>query len=95
MMIMLLFVHLIPGKVKHLYSLLDELSEKEFKRFKACLNQDLPDGFNKIPWSDLEKADVTDTVRLMKDRYGVEDRGKITKHILEEYLERLDLIKLL
>lgn len=56
MMIMLLFVNLMVGKVRLLYTLLDELSEKDFKRIKACLHQEPLDGFNNILWSEADVA---------------------------------------
>ena len=65
-----------------MFRLLDDLSETELKRFKAHLSEDTLKGFARIPWGKLEKADVTETVGLMKNCYG---RGcrKMTQHILK------------
>ncbi|XP_042564557.1 serine/threonine-protein kinase/endoribonuclease IRE2-like [Clupea harengus] len=65
-----------------MFGLLDDLSELELKRFKAHLSEDTLKGFARIPRGKLEKADVTDTVGLMKNCYG---RGcmEMTQHILK------------
>lgn len=65
-----------------MYGLLDQLSKSQFKRFKEQLTQLTLDGFDPIPWGHLEKADVTDTVRLMTQRYGRSRCMEKTKHIL-------------
>ncbi|XP_041920553.1 serine/threonine-protein kinase/endoribonuclease IRE2-like isoform X3 [Alosa sapidissima] len=71
------------GDTEDIYRLLDELSESEFKRFKHYLGEQTLDGFTPIPWGRLEKADTTDIVRMMMDRYEVEGRMTITQHILK------------
>ncbi|XP_050963869.1 NACHT, LRR and PYD domains-containing protein 12 isoform X2 [Labeo rohita] len=58
---------------------LDDLEEKELKRFKSYLREDGP-----IPVSVLEKADATDTVDQMLDRFGPERAVKITLDILKK-----------
>ncbi|KAI2665743.1 Protein NLRC3 [Labeo rohita] len=62
-----------------LYDTLDDLEEKELKRFKSYLREDGP-----IPVSVLEKADATDTVDQMLDRFGPERAVKITLDILKK-----------
>ncbi|XP_062407694.1 uncharacterized protein LOC134099035 [Sardina pilchardus] len=70
------------GDNEDIYRHLDELSKSKFKRFRQYLNQDTLPGFTPIPWGLLEKKDVTDIVQLMKERYGIKGRMKITQHIL-------------
>ncbi|XP_050958220.1 NACHT, LRR and PYD domains-containing protein 6-like [Labeo rohita] len=66
------------GKRK-LCDTLDDLEKKELKRFKSYLREDGP-----IPVSVLEKADATDTVDQMLDRFGPERAVKITLDILKK-----------
>ncbi|XP_050960615.1 NACHT, LRR and PYD domains-containing protein 6-like, partial [Labeo rohita] len=58
---------------------LDDLEEEKLKRFKSYLREDGP-----IPVSVLEKADATDTVDQMLDRFGPERAVKITLDILKK-----------
>ncbi|KAI2665738.1 NACHT, LRR and PYD domains-containing protein 12 [Labeo rohita] len=58
---------------------LDDLEEEQLKRFKSYLREDGP-----IPVSVLEKADATDTVDQMLDRFGPERAVKITLDILKK-----------
>ncbi|KAI2645055.1 NLR family CARD domain-containing protein 3 [Labeo rohita] len=58
---------------------LDDLEEEKLKRFKSCLRENGP-----IPVSVLEKADATDTVDQMLDRFGPENAVKIMLHILKK-----------
>ncbi|XP_050957734.1 NACHT, LRR and PYD domains-containing protein 12, partial [Labeo rohita] len=58
---------------------LDDLEEENLKRFKSYLREDGP-----IPVSVLEKADATDTVDQMLDRFGPERAVKITLDILKK-----------
>ncbi|XP_026100737.1 NACHT, LRR and PYD domains-containing protein 12-like [Carassius auratus] len=62
-----------------LYDTLDDLEKDNFKRFKSFLREDGP-----IPASVLEKAEATDTVNQMLDRFGPERAVKITLHILKK-----------
>ncbi|KTF88799.1 hypothetical protein cypCar_00043290, partial [Cyprinus carpio] len=62
-----------------LYDTLDDLEEEHLKRFKSFLREDGP-----IPASVLEKADATDTVDQMLDRFGPERAVKITLDILKK-----------
>ncbi|KAL0153384.1 hypothetical protein M9458_051303, partial [Cirrhinus mrigala] len=68
------------ASVKQLvYDTLDDLEEEKFKRFKSYLR-----GYGHIPVSVLEKADATDTVDQMLDRFGPENAVKITLDILKK-----------
>ncbi|KAI2647034.1 NLR family CARD domain-containing protein 3 [Labeo rohita] len=62
-----------------LYDTLDDLEEEKLKRFKSYLR-----GYGHIPVSVLEKADATDTVDQMLDRFGPESAVKITLDILKK-----------
>ncbi|XP_073690829.1 NACHT, LRR and PYD domains-containing protein 3-like [Garra rufa] len=62
-----------------LYNTLDDLEEETLKRFKSYLREDGP-----IPASVLEKANATDTVDQMLDRFGPERAVKITVKILKK-----------
>ncbi|XP_063060695.1 uncharacterized protein LOC134453876 [Engraulis encrasicolus] len=66
-----------------MYTTLDNLSESDFKRFREYLSRDVKEGFKPIPWGKLEKADVTDTVRLMRNSYGDQGSSELTRDILE------------
>lgn len=70
------------ASIDDMYRLLDDLTSKEFKRFKEYLRRRTLPGFEPIPLSLLEKADVTDTVRLMTQRYGNNRCMEMTQHIL-------------
>ncbi|KAG7491544.1 hypothetical protein MATL_G00004960 [Megalops atlanticus] len=63
---------------------LDELEEKDVKRFKWNLSHDVPEGFRHIPRGQLEKQDVMDVVDLMVDSYGGDGALRITLHILRK-----------
>ncbi|XP_063061782.1 uncharacterized protein LOC134454618 isoform X2 [Engraulis encrasicolus] len=66
-----------------IFNILDGLSESDFKRFKSYLSKPIPGGFTPIPWSKLEKADVTDVERLMNNHYGdTEGSMEMTRHIM-------------
>ncbi|XP_016355149.1 NACHT, LRR and PYD domains-containing protein 3-like [Sinocyclocheilus anshuiensis] len=62
-----------------LYDTLDDLEEEHLKRFKSFLREDGP-----IPASVLEKANATDTLDQMLDRFGPEGAVKITLDILKK-----------
>ncbi|XP_050957732.1 protein NLRC3, partial [Labeo rohita] len=62
-----------------LYDTMDDLEKKELKRFKSYLRED-----GNIKVSVLEKADATDTVDQMLDRFGPENAVKITLDILKK-----------
>ncbi|XP_059361637.1 NACHT, LRR and PYD domains-containing protein 3-like [Carassius carassius] len=62
-----------------LYDTLDDLEKDHFKRFKSFLREHGP-----IPASVLEKAEATDTVNQMLDRFGSERAVKITLDILKK-----------
>ncbi|KAK4822342.1 hypothetical protein QYF61_013533 [Mycteria americana] len=51
---------------------LEDLSEKDFKRFRHTLARGDLRGKRRIPWGRLEKADWMDTKNLMLDFYGGE-----------------------
>ncbi|KAL0195232.1 hypothetical protein M9458_008804, partial [Cirrhinus mrigala] len=52
---------------------LDDMEEEKLKRFKSYLRE-----YGPIPVSVLKKADATDTVDQMLDRFGPESAVKIT-----------------
>ncbi|XP_050957958.1 NACHT, LRR and PYD domains-containing protein 6 [Labeo rohita] len=64
---------------RKLYDTLDDLEEEKLKRFKSYLRED-----GNIKVSVLEKADATDTVDQMLDRFGPERAVKITLDILKK-----------
>lgn len=68
---------------------LEELEEKQLKRFKQKLNEvDLEEGFNNIPRGRLENADPLDIADLLISFY-MEDYGiRITVKILEAMNEK-------
>uniref|UniRef100_A0A803K1T7 PYD and CARD domain containing n=1 Tax=Xenopus tropicalis TaxID=8364 RepID=A0A803K1T7_XENTR len=56
---------------------LENLGEKQFKRFKGKLNDwEVPDGYRRIPRNQLEKADEDDVadliIRSYTESYGIE-----------------------
>uniref|UniRef100_A0A8C2PZC4 Pyrin domain-containing protein n=1 Tax=Cyprinus carpio TaxID=7962 RepID=A0A8C2PZC4_CYPCA len=55
------------------------MEEEHFKKFKSFLREDGP-----IPASVLEKANTSDTVDQMLDRFGPERAVKITLDILKK-----------
>ncbi|KAJ8406846.1 hypothetical protein AAFF_G00297620 [Aldrovandia affinis] len=63
---------------------LDELEEKDVKRFKWALSQDMLEGFRHIPRGQLENRDIMDMVDRMVDTYGGEGALRITLHILQK-----------
>ena len=75
-----------------MFQLLDDLSKSELKRFKAHLSEDTLKGFARVPWGRLEQADVTDTVGLMNECYGVRGCMEMTQQILKT-MGRRDLIE--
>ena len=75
-----------------MFQLLDDLSKSELKRFKFHLSKDTLKGFARVPRGRLENADVTDTVGLMNECYGVRGCMEMTQHILKT-MGRLDLIE--
>ncbi|KAL2095973.1 hypothetical protein ACEWY4_008121 [Coilia grayii] len=77
-----------------MYKILDDLPESEFKRFRLYLSQDVKKGFKPIPWGQLEKADRTDTVHLMKQHYGHGRSLELARQILKT-LGRYDPVELL
>ncbi|XP_036380722.1 NACHT, LRR and PYD domains-containing protein 12-like [Megalops cyprinoides] len=79
---------------------LDELEEKDVKRFKWNLSHNVPEGFRHIPRGQLEKQDVMDVVDLVVDSYGGEGALRITLHVLQkmnqnEIAERLEREKII
>ncbi|KAI1886768.1 hypothetical protein AGOR_G00199200 [Albula goreensis] len=63
---------------------LEQLQEKEVKRFKWTLTHDIPEGFCCIPRGQLEKRDIMDMVDLMVDIYEEEGAVRITLHVLQK-----------
>ncbi|ROI37167.1 NLR family CARD domain-containing protein 3 [Anabarilius grahami] len=64
---------------KLLNDTLDDLKEDSRKRFKSYLKEDGP-----IRAGKLEKADVTEIVDIMMERFGAEEAVKITLNILRK-----------
>ncbi|XP_067292716.1 NACHT, LRR and PYD domains-containing protein 3-like [Pseudorasbora parva] len=62
-----------------LHGTLDDLIEHDLKRFKSYLKDDGPVGAGK-----LERADVTDIVDIMMERFGAEEAVKKTLNILRK-----------
>ena len=71
-------------KTNPLLKTLEQLEEKELKKFKWCLKNDVPDGFNPIPKNKLENADEMDTVDTMVETYTPEGALNITVKILRK-----------
>ena len=79
---------------KQLLKTLEQLGEKELKKFKWFLQNEVPDGFDPIPKNKLENADELDTVDKMVETYGLKGALKITVEILRE-MNQHDLSELL
>ncbi|XP_059411092.1 protein NLRC3-like [Carassius carassius] len=60
---------------------LNELVKDDLKKFQWYLNDHKPQG---IPKSEMENADVLDTVDKMVERFGAEEAVKITVNLLRE-----------
>ena len=73
----------------HLLKTLDQLGEKHLKRFQWYLQTGV-DEFNRIPKSELENADIPDTVDKMVETYRLNGALKITVKILKN-IPRYDL----
>uniref|UniRef100_A0A8C8S3U2 Pyrin domain-containing protein n=1 Tax=Pelusios castaneus TaxID=367368 RepID=A0A8C8S3U2_9SAUR len=79
----------------HLVYKIRELGQDELKEFKSKLNTfPVKEGYNRIPWGELEKADVLDVVRKLigyyKEDYAVEVTVKLLTDINKRDLaERL------
>lgn len=52
-----------------LLAILEALTDAEFKKFKWSLHHGLVEGFPAIPKSQLEKADMMDTVDAMSEAF--------------------------
>ncbi|MEE6528485.1 hypothetical protein FKM82_030830, partial [Ascaphus truei] len=67
-------------------SVLDELQEADFKRFKNCLS----DGSvsPRIPCGKLENADRVDTAGLLIRHYTEEKALRVTRQVLENIDQR-------
>ncbi|XP_072513194.1 NACHT, LRR and PYD domains-containing protein 12-like [Salminus brasiliensis] len=63
---------------------LDDLEEKNLKRFRLYLTQGKLDGFKPIPKAHLESNDPTDIASKLIDFYGTEESVKITLCILRK-----------
>ncbi|KAI1884332.1 hypothetical protein AGOR_G00225330 [Albula goreensis] len=72
------------GVPSMLISTLDDLIADELKRFKFCLLNELPEGFNSIGRGKLEGKGVLETVDLMVRAYGEEDAVKVTLYALRK-----------
>ncbi|XP_046881713.1 NACHT, LRR and PYD domains-containing protein 12-like isoform X2 [Hypomesus transpacificus] len=79
---------------KQLLKTLEQLGEKELKKFKWFLQNEVPDGFDPIPKNKLENADELDTVDKMVETYGLKGALKITVETLSE-MNQHDLSELL
>ncbi|XP_069482722.1 NACHT, LRR and PYD domains-containing protein 3-like isoform X2 [Ambystoma mexicanum] len=74
-----------------LLDLLEELTEKDFKKFKFHLESfPVTVGKSKVPRGSLEKADHMDTIELMRSHYD-QSALQITANILER-IPRKDLL---
>ncbi|XP_071359152.1 uncharacterized protein [Trachinotus anak] len=76
-----------------LLEILQELKEDQFKLFKFYVNDDsILEGLSKIPQATLEKAERTDMVDVILQKY--QDRGalKVTLKVLES-ISRKDLVE--
>ncbi|XP_062340829.1 NACHT, LRR and PYD domains-containing protein 3-like [Osmerus eperlanus] len=67
---------------KQLLKTLEQLGEKELKKFKWFLQNEVPDGFDPIPKNKLENVDELDTVDKMVETYGLKGALKIIVEIL-------------
>ncbi|XP_067084619.1 protein NLRC3-like isoform X2 [Osmerus mordax] len=68
----------------HLLETLEQLGEKELKKFKWFLQNEVPSGFNPIPKNKLENADELDTVEKMVETYALKGALMITVEILRK-----------
>ncbi|XP_062313813.1 caspase b-like [Osmerus eperlanus] len=68
----------------HLLKTLEQLGEKELKKFKWFLQNEVPSGFNPIPKNKLENADELDTMEKMVETYALKGALKITVEILRK-----------
>ncbi|XP_071358333.1 uncharacterized protein [Trachinotus anak] len=72
---------------------LQDLTKKQFKHFKFfLLDASILEGLSSIPQDDLEKADRSDTVRQILQKYLDHGALKVTLKVLEE-IGRNDLVQ--
>ncbi|XP_036376437.1 NACHT, LRR and PYD domains-containing protein 3 [Megalops cyprinoides] len=71
---------------------LEELEEKDFKKFRLYLKDNVLEGYKPIPRGQLEGKDVPDVVDIMMKSYGKEPSFKITLEILKK-IQRNDLVQ--
>ncbi|XP_074810540.1 pyrin domain-containing protein 1-like isoform X1 [Natator depressus] len=77
----------------HLFDTVSELGESDLKTFKDKLNNSqAKPGYNRIKWSQLEKADAVDITRLLvsyyEEDYAVEVAGKVLEDMDKKNLAR-------
>ncbi|XP_065258877.1 pyrin-like isoform X1 [Emys orbicularis] len=77
----------------HLYDTISELGKSDLKTFKDKLNNFQPKpGYNRIKWSQLEKAEAVDITRLLvsyyEEDYAVEVAGKVLEDMDKKNLAR-------
>lgn len=77
-----------PTAKEDLWKTLENLTGDQFKKFKWLLQDD----GNAIPVSRLEKADRTDTVDLMVQKYGEAKAVRRSLQVLEK-IGRNDLVQ--
>ncbi|XP_073351673.1 NLR family CARD domain-containing protein 3-like [Pagrus major] len=77
---------------KDLLSILDDLTDEEFKRFKWYLQRDNLKNYKSIKVSKLENADRLTTVDLMVNNYELHGAVEVTKQVLQE-IPRNDLLQ--
>ncbi|XP_048103758.1 caspase b-like, partial [Alosa alosa] len=67
-----------------LFKTIDDLEERDFKRFKAFLSEKHLRGYEPIPKARLENADATEIINQMSQAYDRDGAVRITASILKK-----------